>query len=209
MIRFRHLLVWTLALVSYVGGAEQRLRAPAAAEESPPAHAGDAKPLALAYDPEQEEGPHPDADFEWWYQFGFLKRTGAAKFEYSFVSSFQRNKSGRYVFYNLSDLSTGKNLHYALADRSLFGLTEEPAAAQPEGDGEKSPRKPAGLGQRLTRWLQDNLPVLPEGHKFMAPPGAPPSRRNRNCGWTTTTIVSTRTALPTAPSTSTRTFVST
>lgn len=173
MIRFRHLLVWTLALASYVGGTEQVLCAQAGAEESPPARAGEAKPLAFAYDPEEEEGPHPDADFEWWYQFGFLKRTGAPKFEYSLVSSFQRNKSGRYLFYNLSDLTTGKNLHYALVDRSLLGVTEAPASAQPEGDGEKPPRKPAGLGQRLARWLQDNLPLLPEGHKFMTPPGAP------------------------------------
>jgi predicted secreted hydrolase len=129
--------------------------------------------LGFAYDPEKEEGPHADSDFEWWYHFGFLKRTGAPKSEYSFVSSFQRNKSGRYLFYNLSDLTTGKNLHFALVDRSLFGATDTPAANPSQGDGAKPLREPAGFGRRLTHWLQDVLPLLPEGHSFMAPPGSP------------------------------------
>jgi predicted secreted hydrolase len=163
---------WTMAIVGVLIGAGFPLKTQEAAENSASSNLRDSQSLAFAYDPDQEEGPHPDADFEWWYQFGFLKRAGAAEYEYSFVSSFQRNKSGRYLFYNLSDLSTGKNLHYALADRSLFGVAEEPAAVQPEGDGEKPPRRTAGLGQRLARWLQDNLPVLPEGHKFMTPPSA-------------------------------------
>lgn len=171
-MRHRHWTTETLTVMIYFAGATMPLGAPAAAGESPSARVGDSRPLVFAYDPEQEEGPHADADFEWWYQFGFLKRTGAPQFEYSFVSSFQRNKSGRYLFYNLSDLTTGKNRHYALADRSLFGMTDKPAGARANGDGDKPPREPDGLGQRLARWLQDALPVLPEGHEFMSSPSA-------------------------------------
>jgi predicted secreted hydrolase len=58
----------------------------------------------FAYDPEAEEGPHPKSDFEWWYHFGFLKQEDAPKYEYSVVSSFQRNAKGRDLFYNLCDL---------------------------------------------------------------------------------------------------------
>lgn len=163
-------IVWTLVVVSYVTVAEVHLCAQDAVEKSPSTLVGESNRPVFAYDPEHEEGPHPDADFEWWYHFGFLKRTGAVKFEYSFVSSFQRNKSGRYLFYNLSDLTTGKNLHYGLSDRSLFGVTDKAAGAQAQDGGDK-PRESEGLGQRLARWLQDNLPVLPEGHKFMSSPG--------------------------------------
>ena len=164
---------WTMVIVGCIVGAGLPLRAQAAAEKSPPTHGGDSPSLAFAYDPEKEEGPHPDSDFEWWYQFGFLKRAEAPKFEYSLVSSFQRNKSGRYLFYNLSDLTTGKNLHCALVDRSLFGATDKPTAKQAQGDEAKSPRESAGLGQRLAHWLQDALPLLPDGHKFMTPSGSP------------------------------------
>ena len=75
----------------------------------------------FAFDPEKEEGPHPDSDFEWWYHFGFLKQPGATEFEYSFVSSFQRNKAGRYLFYNLANLKTGEHQRVAVLDRSLLG----------------------------------------------------------------------------------------
>jgi len=75
----------------------------------------------FAFDPEKEEGPHPDSDFEWWYHFGFLKQPGATEFEYSFVSSFQRNKAGRYLFYNLANLKTGEHRRVAVLDRSLLG----------------------------------------------------------------------------------------
>ncbi len=162
-----------MSIVAVFVGTGLPLRTQDAAERSAPQQGDDSRPLGFAYDPEQEEGPHADSDFEWWYHFGFLKRTGAPKYEYSFVSSFQRNKSGRYLFYNLSDLTTGKNLHYAIVDRSLFGATDKPAANQAQGDGAKPPREPAGLGRRLTHWLQDVLPLLPEGHKFMAPAGPP------------------------------------
>ncbi len=170
---FRKRIGWTMAMLGVFVGGELPLRGQDAAERSAPEQIGDFKPLGFAYDPEKEEGPHADSDFEWWYQFGFLRRTGAPQSEYSFVSSFQRNKSGRYLFYNLSDLTTGKNLHYALVDRSLFGATDKPAANDSPGDGTKPARDPGGLGQRLTSWLQDVLPLLPEGHKFMAPPGPP------------------------------------
>ncbi len=79
-------------------------------------------PAGFTYDPQLEEGPHPDSDFEWWYHFGLLKRKGTSKYQYSFVSSFQRNKSGRYLFYNLADLDSGEKSHHALVDRSLWGL---------------------------------------------------------------------------------------
>ena len=170
---FRKRLGWTMTIVGCIIGVGLPLRAQDAAEKAPPTPIDDSPPLAFAYDPEQEEGPHPDSDFEWWYHFGFLKRTGASEFEYSLVSSFQRNKSGRYLFYNLSDLTTGKNLHYAIVDRSLFGVTDQPAASPAQGDGATPPRAAAGIGQRLAHWLQDTLPLLPEGHKFMTPPGAP------------------------------------
>lgn len=78
-------------------------------------------PAGFAFDPAKEEGPHPDSDFEWWYHFGFLKQPGATEFEYSFVSSFQRNKTGRYLFYNLANLKTGEHQHVAVLDRSLLG----------------------------------------------------------------------------------------
>ena len=170
---FRQRIGWTMTIVGCIVGVELPLCAQDAVEKSPPTPVGDSQSLAFAYDPEQEEGPHPDSDFEWWYHFGFLKRTGASEFEYSLVSSFQRNKSGRYLFYNLSDLTTGKNLHYAIVDRSLFGGTNELAASPAQGDGATPPRAAAGIGQRLAHWLQDTLPLLPEGHKFMMPPGAP------------------------------------
>jgi predicted secreted hydrolase len=37
------------------------------------------------------------------------------------VSSFQRNKSGRYLFYKLANLTTGEHQHVAVLDRSLLG----------------------------------------------------------------------------------------
>jgi predicted secreted hydrolase len=73
----------------------------------------------FAFDPQEEEGPHLSSDFEWWYHFGFLREKGTAEYRYAFVSSFQRNKKGRYLFYCLSDLKSGENYHSAVVDRSL------------------------------------------------------------------------------------------
>jgi len=130
----------------------------------------DTKQEGFAYDPQKEEGPHPESDFEWWYHFGFLKTKGADRFEYSFVSSFQRNKKGRYLFYNLSDLATGENRHCAFVDRSLFDLDDKPDSSQAAGERPLGKAASPGIGKRLARWLQDALPLLPEGHEFMAPP---------------------------------------
>jgi predicted secreted hydrolase len=138
--------------------------------ESPNAAEAVSSP-GFAYDPEKEEGPHPQSDFEWWYHFGFFKRKGAERFEYSFVSSFQRSKAGRYLFYNLSELTTGRNRHFAFVDRSLLGRDDQPA----DND---SP----GLGKRLANWLQDTLSPLPEGHEFL-PPSAPPPEPAKSALW--------------------------
>jgi len=132
------------------------------------------KPLAFAFDPQKEEGPHPESDFEWWYHFGFLKRRGVAKFEYSFVSSFQRNKKGRYLFYNLSDLATGENRHCAFVDRSLFNLSDPQESAEHAGEQTEAKSPPRGIGRQLARWLGDALVRLPEGHEFMTSPEPPP-----------------------------------
>ena len=123
----------------------------------------------FAYDPEKEEGPHPESDFEWWYHFGFLKREGAAAFEYSFVSSFQRNTMGRYLFYNLCDLTTGQNRHCAFVDRSLLGLGEKRKSRPPTADRPAAPGESSTTGARRLDWLTDALVSLPEGHEFMMP----------------------------------------
>ena len=102
----------------------------------------------FAYDPQAEEGPHPESDFEWWYHFGFLKQKGSLEYEYSFVSSFQRNPKGRYLFYNLCDLRTGKTQHCALVDKSLLGgwrFLLPPGhefMAEPEETDERPQREP-------------------------------------------------------------------
>ena len=126
----------------------------------------------FAYDPEKEEGPHPESDFEWWYHFGFLRQQGSQY--YSFVSSFQRNKNGRYLFYNLSDLTTGENYHYAVVDKSLFGATDGPIPSPTDGTNETRPNTSPQTGKRLLGWLLDVLPVLPEGHEFLTAPTSPP-----------------------------------
>lgn len=139
----------------------------------------------FAYEPQAEEGPHPNSDFEWWYHFGFLKRDGSKRFDYAFVSSFQRSPKGRYLFYTLTDLATGKRHHCAVVDRSLFGVDDatdsskvdaprdtddQNAAAEDQAEGE-SDGLLASLGKRLVRWSLGVLPVLPEGHRFMEPGG--------------------------------------
>ncbi len=158
---------WSLACAGLL------LIAHAVAQGSEGGRGDDSKPSGFAYDPEQEEGPHPESDFEWWYHFGFLKRQGGEKFEYSFVSSFQRNKMGRYLFYNLSDLATGENRHFAFVDRSLLGMADKPESPLAAGDRTAPKSAPLGVGKRLARWLQDALPLLPEGHDFMTPPEPP------------------------------------
>lgn len=94
----------------------------------------DLSPPGFAYDPEKEEGPHDESDYEWWYHFGFLKSKESKEYEYSFVSSFQRNKLGRYLFYNLTDLETGKKHHYAVVDKLLgvFSLALSLSLSLPE-----------------------------------------------------------------------------
>ncbi len=130
-------------------------------------------PAGFAYDPQMEEGPHPESDFEWWYHFGFLRRKGAPEFEYSFVSSFQRNKSGRYLFYNLSKLDADETSHHGLVDRSLLGLTARPETPQAE-TGTEQPSEGPGILRRLAYWIQDALPLLPERHEFLPPSNLPP-----------------------------------
>jgi len=149
------------------------LIAHAVAEGSERRKGGDSKPPGFAFDPQKEEGPHPESDFEWWYHFGFLKRRGTGKYEYSFVSSFQRNKKGRYLFYNLSDLATGENRYCAFVDRSLFSLADKPESADHAGDRTEAKSASRGIGKGLARWLQDALLRLPEGHEFMTPPEPP------------------------------------
>ncbi len=151
--------VWMVAMMLLVG-AGHNARSDDAGQDTGSPTSG-TLPAGFAYDPQMEEGPHPDSDFEWWYHFGFLKRKGAAEYEYSFVSSFQRNKAGRYLFYNLADLNSGEKSHHAVVDRALLGLT--PAAERP------------GLLQRLAHRLQDSLPLLPEGHTFLPPSNLPPA----------------------------------
>jgi predicted secreted hydrolase len=132
-----------------------------------------ARPDGFAYDPQAEEGPHPDADFEWWYHFGFLRSPGSPDYRYSFVSSFQRNPSGRYLFYNLVDLRTGSKQHFAVVDRALFGAREP----EPRLRSEEAGQTPRGglreLGSRLLDWSLDVLPVLPENHEFLPPASEP------------------------------------
>ena len=84
--------------------------------------AGAANGGGFAYDPEQEEGPHAGADFEWWYHFGFLGPAEAANPTHAFVSSFQRNPAGRYLFYTLTDLANGNKSHHARLDRALLPM---------------------------------------------------------------------------------------
>ena len=127
----------------------------ASGQESPAPRAVDPQPIDLlpvgfAYDPEKEEGPHPESDFEWWYHFGFLRRPGAADYEYAFVSSFQRNKIGRYLFYNLSELKTGKSLHHAVVDKSLLGGWP----FLPEGHQFMVPADPSAESPKSELWLR-------------------------------------------------------
>ncbi len=99
----------------------------------------------FVYDPQDEEGRHEDASFEWWYHFGFFKAEGAQDWEYSLISSFQywkrpgMPKPLRVMFYNLVNLKTGERHHYG----SMEGLPGLPES------------------------------MLPEGHKFIADPDPP------------------------------------
>jgi hypothetical protein len=153
------LAFWVVAMMLLVSAGRNARSDDAGQDTDPPTSR--TLPAGFAYDPQLEEGPHPDSDFEWWYHFGFLKRKGTSRFEYSFVSSFQRNKAGRYLFYNLADLDSGEKSHHALVDRALLGLT--PASERP------------GILGRMAHRLQDSLPLLPEGHAFLTPANLPPA----------------------------------
>ena len=122
---------YLLLQLSAVFGACECLSPPLAAQDHKQEPSRKSVAAGFAFDPEKEEGPHPDSDFEWWYQFGFLKQPGATEFKYSFVASFQRNKAGRYLFYNLAELKTGEHQRVAILDRSLLGGWPFP----PQGHG--------------------------------------------------------------------------
>ena len=178
LLRFGALLsLAALFGTTMFGGTERDARG-SDPTESINAQNSEPRELEFAYHPQDEEGSHADSDFEWWYHFGFLRQRGSKEYEYSFVSSFQRSPKGRYLFYNLADLKTGEKHHYALVDRSLFGVGDGPGAS-----GDEKQRAPRGffasIGRRFRRWALDVLPVLPGGHEFMSAPvetDEPPDR---------------------------------
>ena len=142
-------IVWTLLLpAAFLLVGKKRDACGSEPAESTTALDMDPRDLGFAYDPREEEGPHPDSDFEWWYQFGFLKQRDSKEYDYSFVCSFQRNPKGRYLFYNLCDLRTGETEHFAIVDKSLLGgwrVLLPPGhefMATPEQSSEKPKRQP-------------------------------------------------------------------
>ncbi|MFH1320598.1 MAG: lipocalin family protein [Bacteroidota bacterium] len=71
----------------------------------------------FTFSPGEEDRLH-GTGIEWWYYFGYLRSKGTAEDEYIFVSSFFRNKVGRYMFYTLTDLKKDTVYFYALLDKS-------------------------------------------------------------------------------------------
>jgi len=162
-----------LTMMTVVVSVQRPPALPACGQDAAPQQTNSPDQLGFAYDPQQEEGPHPKSDFEWWYHFGFLRKAGSPEYTHSFVSSFQRNKNGRYLFYTMADLKTGKKYHYALADRSLFGVRDAPRPAEAGGESPEPKSTLRDLGNRLGRLALNVLPVLPDRHEFMAPATSP------------------------------------
>jgi predicted secreted hydrolase len=150
-MRFQRLAAWMFATLGVIAFIDKPSIAQAFDEERDERKGDDPRPPGFAYDPEKEEGPHPGSDFEWWYHFGFLKEKGSPEFGYSFVSSLQRNKAGRYQFCNLSDLRTGKNHHYAVVDKPLLaGLS----FLLPEGHVFMAPPAPPTEPPKSELWFR-------------------------------------------------------
>jgi predicted secreted hydrolase len=168
-----------LVVIAIVVLVQLPLARSACGQEVAPYRTNAPQQLGFAYDPEQEESPHPDSDFEWWYHFGFLRKVGSQDYTHSFVSSFQRNKKGRYLFYTLAELKSGRKYHHAVVDRALFGVSDVPEVSAIDEQSSKPPGLLSNLGNRLGRWALDALDVLPDRHEFMdpltSPDGAPHS----------------------------------